>query len=161
MSHHPVAPVCQADTTTSDPATTTTTTTTLAPTPTTSIMSCPSGWTDFQDGCYKDFGSSTSTWIDNDALCLAEGARLPSIHSKEEENFLNNLSGGGSYFIGGYPKDNTWVWSDFTVFDYDNTYTNIYDGYCLYQSSDYIGDGWSSRDCRTDYNYHRICKLAL
>ena len=124
-------------------------------------MSCPSGWSEFQEGCYKDFGLSNSAWVDNDAYCLAEGARLPSIHSKDEEDFLNSLSGGLSYFIGGYPKDNTWVYSDFTVFDYDHTYINIYNGYCLYQSSDYIGNGWSTRECSENRDYHIICKLVL
>ena len=96
MSHHPVAPVCQADTSASAP--TTSTTSTAAPT--TTIMTCPSGWTEFQGGCYKFFSSSSETWVIADSLCLAEGARLTSVHSMEEENFLNSLSNGNSYWIG-------------------------------------------------------------
>merc|ERR1712227_547208 len=80
VSHHPVAPVCQADTGISAPTTTTTTTTTNA-------MSCLSGWSEFQGGCYKFYGQS-ETWVYADAICLADGARLTSVHSEEEDAFL-------------------------------------------------------------------------
>ena len=156
MSHHPVAPVCQADTSTIAPSTSTTSTAS----PTTTAMSCPSGWTEFQRGCYKLF-SSSETWVIADSLCLAEGARLTSVHSMEEEDFLNSLSNGNSYWIGGYPKDNSWVWSDFSSFDYQHGYDNNNDQ-CLYQYYSHIGSGWSSHSCATtNYEYYRICKLVM
>jgi len=156
VSHHPVAPVCQADTSTIAPSTSTTSTAS----PTTTAMSCPSGWTEFQRGCYKLF-SSSETWVIADSLCLAEGARLTSVHSMEEEDFLNSLSNGNSYWIGGYPKDNSWVWSDFSSFDYQHGYDNNNDQ-CLYQYYSHIGSGWSSHSCATtNYEYYRICKLVM
>ena len=160
VSHHPVAPVCQADTASSAPTTTTTTTTTTASTTTT--MSCPSGWSEFQGGCYKFYGSSTETWHLADATCLTEGARLTSVHSVEEESFLNDLANGNSYWIGGYPKGiSTWVWSDFTSFDFDNDYSTSSDQ-CLVQSSSHYGSGWSSSYCSSSsYEYYFICKQML
>ena len=135
VSHHPVAPVCQADTSASAP--TTSTTSTAAPT--TTIMTCPSGWTEFQGGCYQFFGSTTETWVVADAFCLAAGARLTSVHSEEEEDFLNGLSNGNNFWIGGYPSDNTWVW----------------------QTASHFGQGWSSSYCSsTSYEYYFICKLV-
>ena len=157
MSHHPVAPVCQADTSSSAPTTTTTTTTTTASTTTT--MSCASDWSEFQGGCYKFYGGSKETWLLSDAICLSDGARLTSVHSEEELDFLNDLSGGYNYWIGGYPKDNTWVWSDFTGFDFDHSY-EYYAGQCLYQSSSHYGSGWSSSSCSTSNTYF-ICKQMI
>ena len=136
VSHHPVAPVCQADTT----------------------MSCPSGWTKFQGGCYQFFGSTTETWVVANAFCLAAGARLTSVHSEEEEDFLNDLSNGNNFWIGGYPSDNSWVWSDFTNYDFDNSYSVSHSN-CLIQEASQFEQGWSSAYCNGQYAF--ICKLVI
>ena len=124
-------------------------------------MSCSSGWTEFQGGCYKFYGSSEETWAYSDAICLADGARLTSIHSNEEDAFLNDLANGNSYWIGGYPKDSTWVWSDFTSLDYYIDYS-VDEGQCLFQSSSRYGQGWSSTYCSsTSAEFYFICKQML
>ena len=123
-------------------------------------MSCASGWTEFQGGCYKFYGSSSETWAYSDAICLADGARLTSVHSEEEDAFLNDLANGNTYWIGGYPKDDTWVWSDFTSFgDFDNSYS-VSEDYCLLQSSSHYGQGWSSSSCSSN-EFYFICKQMM
>merc|ERR1712227_510952 len=148
VSHHTVAPVCQIGTLESAVTTTTTTTTTTA-------VSCPSGWTEFDENCYK-FYSSDRSWYESDAACLVEGATLASVHSVQEDNFLMDLSNGNTYWIGGYPKDSTWVWSDFTELDYTNYYSTS-QGQCLIQKDSYYSSGWSTSSC-SSYNYSYICK---
>ena len=90
--------------------------------------------------------------------CIKDGAALTSVHSREEEDFLNDLSGGNSYWLGGYPVGTTWVWADFTDFDYTHDY-NLrpeYD-YCIYQSQGYYGSGWLDNSC-TGNSFYYICK---
>ena len=98
--------------------------------------------------CYK-FYSSNRDWYESEAACLLEGATLASVHSEEEDSFLKDLSGGNSYWIGGYPKDSTWVWSDFSELDYTNYYSTD-SGYCLYQSSNYYSYGWTTNSCTSN-----------
>ena len=155
VSHHSVAPVCQADTEESLPPSTTTTTT---PTPTTTPFSCPQGWSVFNGSCYK-LSQSTTIWTTAMTECLKEGAALTSVHSREEDDFLNDLSNGNSYWLGGYPNGNTWVWADYTDFEY--THDNGLSpgsGYCIYQSYNYYGRGWDDSSCG-GYNYYYICKM--
>ena len=119
-------------------------------------MSCPSEWTEYNGGCYKLF-SNSEYWTVADAYCLAEGGRLTSVHSNEENEFLNTFANGDSFWIGGYPQDDTWVWSDFSEFDYDGAYSTS-SGSCLYQSNSHYGNGWSTSSCSST-QIHFICKL--
>ena len=155
VSHHPVAPVCQTDTEDSAPTTTTTTT----PLPTTTSLSCQEGWSAFNGSCYKLF-TSQQTWVTAMTECLKEGAALTSVHSREEEDFLNDLADGNGYWLGGYPDGNTWVWADYTDFDYTHDYNlSPGNGYCLVQSGNQYGKGWSSTYCSSSsYQYRYICK---
>ena len=143
----------------SGPTTTTTTTTTT--TNTTTTFSCPSGWAEYIGGCYNYYTDAVS-WFLADAKCLAVGGRLASIHTEEENDFLNTLANGPSYWIGGYPNDTiqkSWVWSDFTEFDYDGTYSTSA-GSCLYQSQSSYGIGWKTYPCdSSSYDLFYICKL--
>lgn len=150
VSHHPVAPVCQVQTLSSKP-----TTTTPAPT-TTTALSCPDGWTEFQNNCYLHI-ESNYYWTNADAYCLARGARLASVHSKEGNDFLETLAGGNSFWIGGYPQGSTWVWSDFSEYDYEDFYSSSA-GECLYQYSSHYGNGWNTDSCTSDSHYF-TCKL--
>jgi len=151
VSHHEVAPVCQVNTLASQPTTTTTTQ------PTTTAVSCPGQWTEFEGSCYRHFADREYYWTTADALCLSEGARLTSIHSEAENDFLNSLAGGNSYWIGGYPRDSSWVWSDFSEYDYKHLYVTS-QGECLYQSRSYYESGWTSTSCSSSSLYY-TCKL--
>jgi len=155
VSHHTVAPVCQSDTDDSVP-TTTTTTTTL---PTTTPFSCEAGWSLFNGSCYK-LSDSTTTWSYAMINCVKEDAALTSVHSREEENFLNDLAEDKTYWLGGHPDGNTWVWMDYSDFDYTHDY-NLSPGYgkCICQSYNTYGSGWSDTSCSsTSYQYYYICK---
>ena len=157
VSHHSVAPVCQADTEESLPPSTTTTTT---PAPTTTPFSCQPGWSAFNGSCYKFFYDSTQTWTSAMTECLTEGAALTSVHSREEDDFLNDLAEGNSYWLGGYPNDNTWVWADYTDFDYTHNYgLTPGSGNCILQPSSTYGSGWNDYPCSSSsYRYNYICK---
>ena len=94
-----------------------------------------------------------------EANCLKEGASLASIHSEEENNFLLDLAKGNSYWIGGYPKDSSWVWSDFTDLDFTAFYDMV-TGECMYQKEDEYSFGWNTVSCSSsDYEKGYICKV--
>ena len=150
VSHHPVAPICQQETTISQ---TTTMGTTLTSTP---PLQCPDDYAQFQGHCYKFYGSSYY-WTTADAYCLGYGGRLASVHSSEEDDFIRDLAGGNSYWMGGYPSGNTWVWSDGTEYDYVG---NVYDmdtGECIAFRNGY---GWYTYSCTSDSLYY-VCKIWM
>ena len=158
ISHHPVAPVCQADTSDSMPTTSTSTT----PLPTTTPFTCEAGWTPYNGSCYK-LVESQQAWMNAMADCITEGAALTSAHSREDEDFLNDLAEGNSYWLGGYPSGNTWVWADYTDFDYSHDYSlKPGNNYCIYQPSTSYGTGWDDHSCTSSsYAHYYICKKML
>ena len=152
VQHHMVAPVCQQDTSASEAQTTT-----QQPETTTEFF-CPDSWSEFNGSCYK-YSTSSSYWTTADTQCLIEGGRLASVHSAEEDAFLQSLASSNSFWIGGYPSGNgSWVWSDGTDFDYSNNYDGT-TNYCLYQQASYYGYGWSSSYCDRSSSFYYICKL--
>ena len=133
-------------------------TTTEQPETTTEFL-CPDHWSAFNGSCYK-YSSDSTTWSNADNLCLQEGGRLASVHSREEDRFLQSLGVGGTFWLGGYPSGNHgWVWSDGTDFDYYNSY-DADTAYCLYQQYNYYSVGWSSTSCSSSsYSFNYTCKL--
>jgi len=164
VKHHPVAPVCQQDTTASEEQTTieqpeTTTseeqTTTEQP-ETTTVVTCPDNWTEFNQSCYI-YINNIVNWYDAEELCQISGGHITSVHSAEEDAFLLSLACGNLFWlgVGGYPLGYSLVWSDGTDFDYSNEISNTSGtGDCLYQ--DTLGI-WSLGTCIYNANY--ICKL--
>ncbi|KAM6900020.1 ladderlectin-like [Xenentodon cancila] len=80
--------------------------------------SCPMFWYSFNNHCYK-YIATQMNWADAELHCLSEGANLVSIHSHEEENFIQMLiqnydHGQGFTWIGlsDTHKEGTWFWSD-------------------------------------------------
>lgn len=155
VSHHPVAPVCQADTEDSAPTTTTT------PLPTTTEVTCEAEWSEFNGSCYKLF-KNDYTWLQAMTSCIKEGSALTSVHSLEEENFLNDLAQNYRYWLGGYPDDDnyTWYWVDYTEFDYShNRDLDPGSTQCIMQENSYYGSGWDDHSCdSSSYLYYYICK---
>uniref|UniRef100_A0A3B3X559 C-type lectin domain-containing protein n=1 Tax=Poecilia mexicana TaxID=48701 RepID=A0A3B3X559_9TELE len=49
---------------------------------------CPLFWFSFQGRCYK-YVASGMTWGEAELHCVSEGANLVSIHSLDENNFVN------------------------------------------------------------------------
>jgi len=149
VKHHAVAPVCQRDTTSSQPQTTT------EQPETTPAETCPSEWSEFNSNCYKFFGLYTY-WADADTFCSQEGGSITSVHSKEEQKFLQSLANGSSFWLGGYMTNHGMVWSDGTDFDYDNIqFTSS--GTCLFLNSIHYDSGWTMADCQKD-GIGYICK---
>ena len=94
-----------------------------------------------------------------EAYCLEIGGSVTSIHSLEEETFLNDLANGNDYWIGAFPANSKYFWSDGTRFDYEHWY-NQDSRYCVVQTSSRYGDGWSASNCySSSYRYYSICKM--
>ena len=87
-------------------------------------LPCPDDtWRAWQGNCYKWSGyNNIDTWqgayyqcrqAEADANWFTQ-ANLVSIHSEEEEKFLNELSGEGTYYIGGIISDRqgSLLWND-------------------------------------------------
>jgi len=143
--------ICQQDSSASE-----TQTTTVVP-DSTPALQCPKHWSSFNGGCYKLF-DSFETWDAAENICQGEGGQLTSVHSEEEDSFLQSIATGSSFWIGGYPNnEGDWVWSDGSDFDYINSY-DANTG-CLYQSYGHYNFGWSSALCDTYYYKTFICKL--
>ena len=52
------------------------------------MLACPSAdWTNSNDSCYIELEVS-DTWNETRLYCESNGADLPSIHSEEENDFL-------------------------------------------------------------------------
>jgi len=82
------------------------------------IFGCDIGWTKLEHTrkCYK-YNSYKKTWKNAKRMCELEGANLASIHDKQTNDFLANLSGGQWVWIGGYQDEqDNWQWSDGSPF---------------------------------------------
>ena len=77
-----------------------------------SLATCPSGYSPFQQSCYKFFSSSKS-WQNARAQCQADGGDLVSIANQEEYAFVQSLQSVGFWL--GYNDighEGRFVWSD-------------------------------------------------
>ena len=119
---------------------------------------CESGWSDFQNACYKTSSQEVS-WESARANCLINDSHLASILSVDEQKFIWNLVAGSSYWIGGQLHGN-WKWEDGNEFSYTNWYSGQpnQDGDCLYILNGWTGQ-WGDGDCSSS-NYY-ICKKLL
>ncbi|KAE8279493.1 Nidogen-2 [Larimichthys crocea] len=88
-------------------------------------FNCPFGWSHFAGKCYI-FHDTPKTWIEAEAYCLFEEANLASIHSYEENRFVQALTRIETSFpetwIGGQDAVYTsfWMWCDGSKFDFQN-----------------------------------------
>ncbi|XP_068735147.1 uncharacterized protein [Montipora capricornis] len=86
---------------------------------------CPDNWIYFKGYCYQKV-SSCDSWSNSQSRCAALGANLPSVHSQEENVFLQNLHNGENGWLGlsDINSEGTFVWSDGTRFDFHYWATN-------------------------------------
>ncbi|XP_065841247.1 uncharacterized protein [Oscarella lobularis] len=79
----------------------------------TSCTTCPSGYSPFQQSCYKYFLSPKS-WQDARAQCQADGGDLVSIANQEEYTFVQSLYSSGFTWLGynDIGHEGRFVWSD-------------------------------------------------
>uniref|UniRef100_A0A3Q0S6D8 C-type lectin domain-containing protein n=1 Tax=Amphilophus citrinellus TaxID=61819 RepID=A0A3Q0S6D8_AMPCI len=73
---------------------------------------CPDGWFQFGHQCFS-FISSAKTWIEAQIFCQFDGGNLASIHSYEENRFVQTLTRGNTHdfpetWIGGTDAIHVW-----------------------------------------------------
>ena len=92
---------------------------------TTTIGTCESGWSLFENKCYR-FSSEATDWANAKYICECGGADLVAISSEAEDAFVNSLIGSEESWIGlnDLATQETYVWTDGTTFSYDNWNTN-------------------------------------
>ncbi|KAK0408258.1 hypothetical protein QR680_003858 [Steinernema hermaphroditum] len=89
---------------------------------------CPHGWAHFNltNKCYK-YTKQAWTFGGAELACVNQGSHLASIHTKEENDFVSEMSeldgpapNRTSIWIGGYApkKDNVFVWTDNSTWDF-------------------------------------------
>merc|ERR1712098_575566 len=86
---------------------------------TTTIRTCPNGWTIWNSQCYKLFHEEVS-WEAAELKCIQLGAHLTSILSAAENEFVFSLIGKLYVWLGGSDKDKegTWTWTDCNPWTY-------------------------------------------
>ncbi|KAF5901586.1 ladderlectin-like, partial [Clarias magur] len=88
---------------------------------------CPSGWVKYGSRCFR-LMRSIQYWLNAEAQCVAQQARLASVHNLGEYNFLQSLldmAGVTSAWIGAYYFQGAWLWVDTDRFQYTNWYSLI------------------------------------
>ncbi|XP_018523590.1 lactose-binding lectin l-2-like [Lates calcarifer] len=127
---------------------------------------CPMFWFSFNGRCYKYFATRVG-WSDAALQCLSQRASLVSIHSLEEQNFVNFLiknfdHAEGPTWIGLSDRiDKKWMWSDGAPLNF-----TLWNGeqpkpageYCAY--TNYGGDvKWKHQPC--GYSYAYVCASRI
>ncbi|XP_022809850.1 microfibril-associated glycoprotein 4-like, partial [Stylophora pistillata] len=79
-------------------------------------------WEYFNGYCFRKV-SSCDSWTNGQGICAALGANLPSIHSQEENVYVQSLHGGEHSWLGlsdtkSEGPEGTFDWSDGAPFDF-------------------------------------------
>ncbi|XP_068736598.1 uncharacterized protein [Montipora capricornis] len=121
---------------------------------------CPDDWMYFKGYCYQKI-SSCDSWSNGQSRCSTLGANLPSVHSQEENVFLQNLHNGENGWLGlsDINSEGTFVWSDGTRFDFHywatNQPNNFHNEDCVH-SLGLLKDHkykWNDVNCSTCHKY--------
>ncbi|XP_030194017.1 uncharacterized protein LOC115529424 isoform X3 [Gadus morhua] len=87
---------------------------------------CPPGWTRYGIRCFN-FIEKPTRWIQAQINCRFQGSNLVSVHSQEENRFLQELSAGASFRppltwigAGDCMEPTVFLWTDGSAFDYEN-----------------------------------------
>ncbi|XP_054462509.1 lactose-binding lectin l-2-like [Anoplopoma fimbria] len=86
--------------------------------------SCPMFWYGFNGRCYK-YVASPMTWADAELYCVSQKVNLVSIHSLNEDNFIqaliknfDHLEGRTWIGLSDIHKEGSWMWSDGSTVDF-------------------------------------------
>nr|XP_045606294.1 macrophage mannose receptor 1-like isoform X2 [Procambarus clarkii] len=124
-------------------------------------------WLMYEDHCYKfisEADEDPQDWWGSHKLCRKEGAELVSIHTYDEnywiESKISNLS-DNDLWIGGHSKlDSGYDWLDETAFDFDNWAkgepNNEYDQEDCLSMYNHKQGYWNDYNCA--HTLGRICK---
>ncbi|XP_038587371.1 type-2 ice-structuring protein-like isoform X2 [Micropterus salmoides] len=100
-------------------------------------VSCPSGWTAFNDRCFLYVPRSTS-WAVAERNCMSMGGHLASVHNIQEYHQIQTLISSATHYqgltwIGGSDgqQEYYWFWSDGTSFDFSQ--------WCPGEPNNYLG----------------------
>ncbi|CAJ0946932.1 unnamed protein product, partial [Mesorhabditis belari] len=80
--------------------------------------SCQYGWNYFNGSCYKLYSNKVG-YNAAEAECRENNANVVSIHSEQEQKFVNDLREGSWTWLG-LKHDSKWSWSDGSDVDYTN-----------------------------------------
>ena len=80
---------------------------------------CDDGWGYFRGRCYRQVAACDS-WGSAQGKCATMGANLPSIHSQEENVYVQSLHGGERSWLGltDINSEGNFVWSDGSPFKF-------------------------------------------
>jgi len=80
---------------------------------------CEKDWFYFRGYCYRKV-APCSSWSLSQGACAIQGANLPSIHSQEENVFVQSLHGGEKSWLGlsDINTEGKFVWTDGTNTDF-------------------------------------------
>ena len=117
---------------------------------------CPMFWFSFNNRCYK-YVATDMTWAKAELNCVSEGANLVSIHSLDEENFVQTLienfdHASGMIWIGlsDLHEAGSWMWSDGCAAKFyhwsSGQPTNYGNEGCV-EKNNYGDMKWNDRDC--------------
>ena len=105
------------------------------------MLVCPTGWTGFQNHCYK-LSDQKLMWNKARLHCKSMSSNLVSIHSRDEWNFIKNhiisqlRRSSNDIWTGGYKVDHTWAWEDGSTFGdwtyWEKTQPNGQKNQCMY-----------------------------
>nr|XP_058961641.1 uncharacterized protein LOC131788567 [Pocillopora verrucosa] len=128
---------------------------------------CQEGWAYYKGYCYRRI-SSCDSWGGSQAACATLGANLPSIHSQEENVYIQSLHGGDHSWLGLSDRntEGTFVWSDGSQFNFhywaSHQPNNFHDEDCVHTLGFLANHKYKWNDvnctdchkftCKKDYN---------
>ena len=100
------------------------------------------------------------TLNDSRRMCKKKNGTLISVHSQEENDFIDANMITSHIFLNGLQKHNTFIWLDRTQFNYDNCegecVTVKGDGDCIFMEK---GGAWRPEDCNATASAY-ACRIG-
>ena len=81
------------------------------------VVSCPAGWEREGDRCYF-FSEEEKSWDEAEEACMKETGHLTSVTSEQVHMYFQGKGFAG--WVGGLQKDNKWVWTDCSEWEFDS-----------------------------------------
>jgi len=130
------------------------------------LLACPPGWSEFQRKCYLHI-QELRNWFDARTKCSSlRYSDLASIHSKEEDTFIQQIvktacddgyfSSNCATWLGATKSEGTWSWSDASLWNYEKeiVYNKTIGRNCLVMTG-----SWYARACGVQQ--FLMCQLSI